>query len=262
MADTASRRSFLGLLAAAPLVLAAKAAATPVDATASITRLIEESRAMPESEASAAERMDFISRALLGVRYQADTLIGGPQQQEQLVVRDDAFDCFTFCEFVLAAALARDFAGFVRMLRAVRYEHGEVLWTARNHYFAEWCRHAVDKGICRPLAPAETVVIDKDVNWANLGRRTVSINGVSPAAVLANSASLANGDIIGFVSRRPNLDFFHTGLLIFDDDGTLLLRHASQRRRRVTDESLKRFVAANRVEHVTLLRAVEKTTPG
>ena len=33
--------------------------------------------------------MDFVSRALLGTRYQADTLIGGPQQPERLVVRDD-----------------------------------------------------------------------------------------------------------------------------------------------------------------------------
>ena len=71
--------------------------------------LIKEARAVPEAQASVSERMDFISRALLGVRYRANTLIGGPQQPEQFVVRDDAFDCVTFCEFVLATALARDY---------------------------------------------------------------------------------------------------------------------------------------------------------
>jgi hypothetical protein len=75
--------------------------------------------------------------------------------------------------------------------------------------------------------------------------------------VLANDRRLANGDIIGFVSRRPNLDFFHTGLVVFQDDGALMLRHASQSRRRVVDEPLAGFLAANKVQHVTLLRAVD-----
>ena len=45
--------------------------------------------------------------------------------------------------------------------------------------------------------------------------------------------------------------------MIIDDDGRLMLRHASQRRRRVTDEPLAGFFAANKVEYVTLLRAIE-----
>ena len=49
--------------------------------------------------------MAFISRGLLGVRYQANTLTAGPRRKEVFVVRDDAFDCVTFCEVVLAAAL-------------------------------------------------------------------------------------------------------------------------------------------------------------
>ena len=43
-------------------------------------------------------------RALRGTRYQGYTLIGGPRRPEQFVVRDDAFDCVTYCETVLAAA--------------------------------------------------------------------------------------------------------------------------------------------------------------
>ena len=37
--------------------------------------------------------------------------------------------------------------------------------------------------------------------------------------------------------------------------GTLLLRHASQSRRRILDERMADFVAVNRVSYVTLLRA-------
>jgi hypothetical protein len=79
---------------------------------------------------------------------------------------------------------------------------------------------------------------------------------------MANGGKLADGDIIGFVSRRPNLDFFHTGLVIIGKGDTVLLRHASQSRRRVLEEPLERFVAANGVQHVTLLRPVERPTAG
>ena len=103
--------------------------------TALIGRLIEEARALPH----VSQRIDFISRALLGVRYQANTLIGGPKHPERFVVRDDAFDCVTFCEVVLAAAIARDLDEFETSLRRIRYDHGNVQYDQRNHYFADWC---------------------------------------------------------------------------------------------------------------------------
>jgi hypothetical protein len=252
----ATRRSVVRMLGAAPLLaITGGGASAQVAARPSIARLIQEARARPAAVASVSERMDFISRALLGVRYLANTLIGGPQQPERFVVRDDAFDCVTFCEFVLAAALAHNYGEFETALRVIRYERGKVIWAERNHYFAEWCRRAVENGICKPVAMPDAVTIDKTVQWANQGRRRVSINAVPAAALRADSALLQNGDLIGFLSRRPNLDFFHTGLIIFEDDGALMLRSAAQSRRRVLDEPLDRFIAVNNVEHVALLRA-------
>jgi hypothetical protein len=77
------------------------------------------------------------------------------------------------------------------------------------------------------------------------------------AALLANKNKLERGDIVGFVSRRPDLDYFHVGFVAFDKTGALLLRHASQSRNRVLDERMDRFVAANGVRYVTLLRPQE-----
>ncbi len=78
-----------------------------------------------------------LSGKLLGVRYQANTLIGSPTHPEEFVVRDDAFDCVTFCEVVLAAAIARDLSEFETSLRRIRYDHGKVQYDQRNH-----CRRA------------------------------------------------------------------------------------------------------------------------
>ena len=247
-----NRRTVLQLLAGLPL-----AAATPAFARRrpAIDRLIEEAQALP----SVPERMDFISRALLGARYRANTLIGGPRRREVLVVRDDAFDCVTFCEVVLAAALARDRSEFEASLRRIRYAHGEVKWDERNHYFADWTRRAVENGICRPVTIEPLAAIEKTVNWRNLGKRRVSLAVIPRTALLANQNLLASGDVIGFVSRRPNLDFYHTGLIALGMRGEVMLRHASQRRGRVADDPLHRFVAANRVQYVTLLRPVEPT---
>src|SRR5689334_3836629 len=128
-----TRRQFLRLLAVPPLLAAGgdfafaakierartEGAKTDGTKTALIERLIGEARALP----SVSERIDFISRKLLGIRYQANTLIGSPRSAEKFVIRDDAFDCVTYCEVVLAAAIARDRAEFETSLRRIRYDH-------------------------------------------------------------------------------------------------------------------------------------------
>jgi hypothetical protein len=219
-----------------------------------IGRLIDEARPLPVI----ARRIDFISSKLLGIRYQAHTLIGGPTHPERFVVRDDAFDCVTFCEVVLAAAIARNLSDFEVSLRRIRYEHGNVRWDQRNHYFADWGRRNIENRICRPVEMEQSITYTKTVSWHRaLGNRQVSIMGIPKAAFLANEKLLAAGDIIGFTSRRSELDYFHTGLVAFAQDGNLLLRHASQSRGRVVEEKMATFVTVNPVRYVTVLRATE-----
>jgi len=246
-----TRRQFLQLLAVPPLLAAGVSDAWAAKAIL-IERLIGEARALP----SVSERMDFISRKLLGIRYQADTLIGSPKQPERFVVRDDAFDCVTFCEVVLAAAIARDRAEFETSLRRIRYDHGNVQYDQRNHYFADWCKRNIDNGICRPVAIEPSVVIDKTLTWhREFGRHPVSFVAIAKETLLANAKLLAPGDIIGFASRRVGLDYYHTGLVAFGKTGELLLRNASQSRGRVVEDKMAVFVSVNPVKYVTLLRA-------
>jgi hypothetical protein len=245
-----TRRHILRLLAGLPLLWAVPAIAK----AAKIGRLIEEAHALPH----VSQRIDFISRSLLGARYQGNTLIGGPRKPEQFVVRDDAFDCVTFCEVVLAAAIVANPDEFESALRRIRYDHGRVQWDQRNHYFADWCHRNIDSGICVPVAMEPLVATDKTVSSQHgLGQRRVSMTAVPTAAFLQQANLLAPGDIVAFTSRRPNLDYFHTGLIAFGKDRTLLLRHASQSRGRVIDERMTAFVAANRVKSITVLRASE-----
>ena len=247
-----NRRNLLRLVAGLPLLgLAGPAFAAR---TVLIERLIAEARPLPR----VSQRIDFISSKLLGARYQADTLIGGPDLPEKFVVRDDAFDCVTFCEVVLAAAIARDMGEFETALRRIRYEHGKVQYDHRNHYFADWCKRNIENGICQPVAIEPSVTIDKTLTWhQEFGKRHVSMTAITKATMMDKAGMLAPGDIIGFTSGRAGLDYYHTGLVAFGKNGELLLRNASQSRGRVVEDKMTAFAAMNPVRYVTLLRAVQ-----
>ena len=262
MKQMTTRRGVIRLFAGAALLAAggnrAFAAKAAAGKTALIGRLIKEARALPH----VSQRIDLISHALLGVRYQANTLIGGPKHPERFVVRDDAFDCVTFCEVVLAAAIARNLDEFETSLRRIRYDHGNVQYAQRNHYFAEWSRRNIENRICQPVPITPSVTIEKTVSWhRELSKRRVSIVAIPKSTFLDNGRALSPGDIIGFISRRSDLDFFHTGLVAFGKEGVLLLRHASRSHGRVIEEKMAAFVTVNPVKYVTLLRATEPDAP-
>ena len=131
-------------------------------------------------------------------------------------------------------------------------------WYERNHYFFEWCQHNVENKICRWLDMAGAVDINKTVDsQKGLSKRRFAMRVIPRAVFLANAGKLATGDIVGFVSRRPDLDYFHCGFVVVAPKGPLLLRHAAESRHRVLDERMDRFLARYRVRYVTLLRPQE-----
>lgn len=257
-----TRRSFLSAMAGGAAAFAGSAPAfalkpQPPVLDKRIARLIAEASALP----AVSQRIDFISKALIGSPYRGYTLIGGPRRPERFVVRDDVFDCVTFCETVLAAALARDAAQFETQLRLIRYKDGEVDWRARNHYFSDWCSNNVANHVCKKLVLPGSETVDKRLTFMRgLGARQVSMTVLPRAALIDNRALLTTGDIIGFLSRRPGLDYFHTGFVVVTDDGKLILRHAAKSRGRVLDQPLPRFLADNHTHAVTLLRAKKPET--
>jgi hypothetical protein len=250
--NSPNRRDILRLIAGGATLTAGITRASATEAR--IGRLIDEAH----NKGSISQRLDYISSALRGTRYQGYTLVGGPKRPEQFVVRDDAFDCVTFCEIVLAAARAGAPGEFDASLRAIRYHNGVVSWRERNHYFFEWGQHNIENNTCRPVNLDGSIKIEKTVYWhKELGKRRFSITVIPRAVFLANKRQLAKGDIIGFITQRPDMDYFHVGFIAFGRGGDLMLRHASQSKRQVLDERMDSFVAVNRVRYVTLLRPQE-----
>jgi len=247
----ATRRDVLRL-ASGVAALAAGVRAAPARESR-IAKLIVEARDL----SGISRRIDFISHALLGSRYLGYTLIGGPHKPERFVMRDDGFDCVTYCETVLAAARVHDIGAFPRELKAIRYHNGVVEWRERNHYFFEWCQHNVDDGVFRWLSMNGAVKIRKRVDSERgLSPRIFVMTAIPRGVFLANTNALKDGDIVGFVSHRSDLDYFHTGFVAFVRD-RLMLRHASETHRRVVDERMDGFLARYGVRYVTVVRPQE-----
>jgi hypothetical protein len=58
------------------------------------------------------------------------------------------------------------YAEFETSLRRIRYDHGNVQYDQRNHYFADWCKRNIENGICQPVAIEPSIVIDKTAHQA------------------------------------------------------------------------------------------------
>ena len=219
-----------------------------------IDKLIVETQPLP----TVAQRIELISRGLIGTPYVANTLIGTATTPEKFVIRDDAFDCVTYCETVLAAAIARTPEGFADALRTIRYHNGVVEWRERNHYFFEWGEHNIENKTVRAITMDGEVEIKKAVTWhKELGERHFDMHVIPRAVLLANKDKLMTGDIIAFVNRLPNMDYFHTGFIVFGAKNEFLLRHASEVRGRVVDEDMARFTVQYGIDYVTLWRPLE-----
>jgi N-acetylmuramoyl-L-alanine amidase-like protein len=218
-----------------------------------LPRLIEEARALP----SIAQRIAYISHAFLGASYIINPLGGGADEKEHLVLREDGFDCVTFCETILAAARARSPDDFRIELRRMRYRAGEVDWLARNHYFAEWGINNIANGMCRPVALPGAVRVRKTLTYMRrLKPVRVEFAANPRESLFAHRDRLAIGDVLAFVSQRPGIDVFHTGFLIVDSD-TLLLRNAAKSRGRALDQRLADFLDFNGTRQIMILRPQE-----
>jgi hypothetical protein len=252
--STANRRDLLRLLVCG----AAFAGVRPACAGEThIEKLIEKARAQ-RAHGGLAQRIEYISAALRGTRYRGDTLIGGPKKPEVFVTRDDAFDCVTYCETVLAAARAHNVAEFETTLREIRYHNGIVAWHERNHYFFEWCRNNIENKMCKAVVLDGAVDIEKTVDsQIGLSPRHFTMRVIPHAVFLANKDALETGDVIGFVSHRPDLDYFHSGFIVFGPGRVMLLRSAAESHRRVVDEDMGGFLARYSVRYVSVLRPQE-----
>jgi hypothetical protein len=194
--------------------------------------------------------MRRVADAWLGRPYVADSLIGGPDKSERLVVNLKAFDCVTFIECVLAKARTRSRKEFIDELKKIRYRGGRVEWSARLHYFSDWMRSNQKRGVIKVRTRGagshciETLLGVLD----GLPARRVRFHVVPKHKIHLARERIRDGSIVAFASTRSKLDFFHTGLIFISDE--LMLYHASRKARKVIAEPLEKYLKRNRMRGI------------
>jgi N-acetylmuramoyl-L-alanine amidase-like len=206
-----------------------------------------------------AARIAAVSARYLGTPYAADPLGEGPgngPDPDPLMDRQRV-DCVTFVEQVLAEAVAPGQEAVLPTLVRLRYLDGHVGIGWRNHFFvADWLPHNrwlvedVTEAVGGPAVRRMTKTIDRASLLRSRGAPSeacrmaperLTRTYIPRAAVPGVLARIPPAALAVFVSGRPDLCAAHTGLLLARD-GQCMLRHASQRRRRVMDEPLLRFL--------------------
>lgn len=210
-------------------------------------------------------KIDSISFSYMDLPYLESPLGEGKGYDSDPLYRFDGFDCTTFVETVIAQALASNKDEFVRILNSIRYKNGQVEFLSRNHFTSvDWIKNnqanhlLID--VTTRLFPGDyavsKTVIDKAA-WALKNHqmtskepRQLSKLPYLPLLVILENPYLldriSNGSIINIV--RPNwqlaskigtnLDVSHQGFAIWKSDGKLYFRHASQSRRKISEEPL------------------------
>jgi hypothetical protein len=202
------------------------------------------------------ERIDYISRQFLGLKYLPNTLTGAIDTEEIFTVNLDGVDCFTLIDYVEALSLSKSFSEFRGHLKRVRYQNGIISFERRNHFFTDWAAYnsdIVEEVTCK-AAPGKTRAIRKQLNIKEDGLPYVpgvraaqrDINYIPASAIdAAVIGRLNTGDYIGVYSGFRGLDVSHVGIFIREGENAFL-RHASSRteHKKVIDEDFMEYISS------------------
>lgn len=197
---------------------------------------IIQTEVIPNLSEPPGERTGRISAQFLATPYQADSLIGGPNVPEELVINFNGVDCFTLLDYVHALKAARGEKEFIEALLQTRYREGQLAFFSRRHFFTDWAAqaplNAVD--ITTEITP-DYQSVTRQLNQKKDGSEYIAGLGIIEREIHYIPADKVNqtiisrlktGDYIGIYTELPGLDVTHTGIFIAGDDGALF-RNAS-----------------------------------
>lgn len=186
--------------------------------------------------------IDELSGRFLDTPYKANTLIGGIDQKEQMVVSFENFDCFTFIDTIEALKDDR----FKSALRDIRYKNGIIDYKNRNHFFSDWKVYnknikdiTCDIGSCKKVTKKLNKKDKNSVYLKGIDIVKRDIYYTTPDKI--EFSKLKSGDYIGIYTTLKGLDVTHVGLAV-NKNGIWYLRHASSKMKKVVDSNLKDYI--------------------
>ncbi|MFT5680660.1 MAG: hypothetical protein ACI8RZ_001566 [Myxococcota bacterium] len=206
------------------------------------------------------ERMERVSRPMLGMPYLVDAVGEGVLPDADPPARYDVYDCLTFVEEVLALAMPADPRSAPMIRNQLRYTDGTPGYTTRRHFMLEqWIPENLASGWLKDITAefGETHLIEKQVTaqtWSSWKHRRkfqiedeqlptghYSLPVLSLDAAIAAADQIPPGALILTVRRSKAhipIVVTHVGFVI-PSDTEPRMRHATKMGRRVVrDERL------------------------
>ena len=193
------------------------------------------------------ERINLISKSLLGRAYRIDPMGEGVPPDTDPMVQYEAFDCLTYVEEVLSLALADDTTSVNTLRKNFRYQANTVSYEERNHFMElQWIPSSIKQGYLTDITTTlgETVLTTVDVTaetWEKWRQRHLfkltestrpigafSLEVLPIADALLSLDQFPSGSIILSVHvPKPNTPTLvsHLGFVVPGSQPTL--RHAS-----------------------------------
>lgn len=229
-----------------------------------LTRALEDRHA---TAASFAERVERVTRGLLGAPYLLSPLGEGHPPDPDPRFRLDAFDCTTFVETALALAHCDSPEGAAALLDEIRYIDGLPLFARRRHLAtSQWIPGLVAAGYLRDVTRAiggevtgEVVLELTPERWSKRKvARTLVLSREEVPDGTFRLPYIPIGDFAALADRFPEVALInvvrddvrgapdvitHQALLLRrPGDGAWIVRHASPVSRRVLDEPLAKIL--------------------
>lgn len=133
-----------------------------------VEQAVRESQQLPLHE-----RIDRISRSLLGRAYRLDPMGEGIPPDTDPMVQYEAFDCLTYVEEVLSLALADDTTAVDTLRKNFRYQSNIITYEERNHFMElQWIPSAINQGYLEDITTTlgETVLTTVEVTAETWGK--------------------------------------------------------------------------------------------
>lgn len=224
-------------------------------------------------------RLDFFSSKLIGRPY-----LLGPMGEGYLgdidtkpLVYMDSLDCVTYVEHALAMALAPSADSIFSVHQKIRYFDGQIDYSYRKHYMvADW----VGAGDFARVVemPGDTVIertMPKNsffkskklkylVNGAPAEDPKVSIRYLPYDKALELMSKPYEGPLlvlgVAFISKKPVIDAYHTGFVVFIPGELPRVRHASSLKKRVVEMNFVDYLKSSKgkLPGITLFEFIQK----
>jgi len=197
------------------------------------------------------DKVKNITNKFLNTPYKANTMIGSPDQKEELVIDLAHLDCFTFIDYVEAMKRSGSFDEFKTNLIGLRYQESNIDYISRNHFFSDWTIYNGFENITSSLYP-KAKQVTKTLNLSK--KNTLFLQGIKTKKLKIDYIDskdlndeiinkLHTGDYIGIYTHIKGLDVSHTGIII-KKEGKTYFRHASSKKKflKVVDEPFESYI--------------------